>query len=78
MIMTPENLGKDQQCKICNVSKDEMAHTLNCIVIKLACPELMKMEEVDIKYSYSSDEVKLKTLAVLYQKAWRIREQILQ
>ena len=78
MIMTPENLGKDQQCKICNVSKDEMAHTLNCIVIKLACPELMKMEEVDIKYAYSSDEVKLKTLAVLYQKAWRIREQILQ
>ena len=40
MIETPDNYGRDVLCRLCFLARDGMAHVLDCIVQKLACPEL--------------------------------------
>ena len=76
MIMTPENLGKTQLCKLCNCERDDMSHVLVCIILKLSCPDLGP--DVSISDAYGDDEDKMKTMAVIYQKAWKTRERLLK
>ena len=79
MILTPDNLGKNQQCQICDLARDEMSHVLDCVVVKLACPSLLYIEEkISIEDAYSDNIDKMKRLAVLFKKAWRTRESILK
>ena len=76
MIMTPDNMGKTQQCKLCELERDEMSHVLNCVILKLACPDLLKTTS-KISDAYGTNEDNMKHLAVIYQKAWKAREQLL-
>ena len=47
-------------------------------MVKLASPDLvMSGNSVKISDAYGADEEKMKTLAVVYQKAWRTRERLL-
>ena len=78
MVMTPDNMGKTQPCRLCGLARDEMSHPLVCLIVKLACPDVARLgEKVNISDAYGDDEDKMKTLAVVYQKAWRTRERLL-
>ena len=54
-----------------------MSHVLVCVILKLSCPDLVSGPAVSISDAYGDDEEKMKTLAVLYQKAWKTRERLL-
>ena len=78
MVMTADNMGKMQLCQLCGLARDEMAHVPVCIMVKLASPDLViSGNNVNISDAYGADEEKMKTLAVVYQKAWRTRERLL-
>ena len=74
MINTPDNMGQNTLCKICHISRDEMSHVLNCVVLQLACQDGSVTVEISDAYG---DIGKQKKLAEVYQRKWRIREKIL-
>ena len=77
MINTPDNMGQNTLCKICHISRDEMSHVLNCVVLQLAwqaCQDGSVTVEISDAYG---DIGKQKKLAEVYQRKWRMREQIL-
>ena len=78
MVMTPENLGRTQLCKLCNCERDDMSHVLACVILKLSCQDLVSGPAVSISDAYGEDEDKMKTLAIIYQKAWKTRERLLK
>ena len=53
-----------------------MSHVLVCITLKLSCPDLGP--DVSISDAYGDDEDKMKTLTIIYQKAWKTRERLLK
>ena len=75
MIMTPDNMGKIQPCKLCELERDEMSHVLSCVILKLACPDLVRTTS-KISDAYGTEE-NMKNLAIIYQKAWKERERLL-
>ena len=77
MIETPDNYGRDVPCRLCYLARDEMSHVLDCIVLKLACPELYRNSDVSINDAYEGNNMeKLKNLAIVFQEAWRTREKL--
>ena len=76
MIMTPDNMGKTQQCKLCELERDEMSQVLSCVILKLACPYLVKTtcKKSD---AYRTNEDDMNILAIIYQKVWKERERLL-
>ena len=77
MIETPDNYGRDVPCRLCYLARDEMSHVLDCIVLKLACPELYLNSDVSINDAYEGNNMeKLKNLAIVFQEAWRTREKL--
>ena len=40
--MTPDNMGKTQPCKLCELERDEMSHVLTCVILQLSCPDLVR------------------------------------
>ena len=76
MITTPDNSGQDIMCKLCHVSRDEMCHVLECVVVKLACQDLNQMNNVKISDAFG-DFGRMKALVSVYQKMWRKRIEIL-
>ena len=77
MIETPDNYGRDVPCRLCYLARDEMSHILDCIVLKLACPELYRNSDVSINDAYEGNNMeKLKNLAIVFQEAWRTREKL--
>ena len=77
MIETPDNYGRDVPCRLCYLARDEMSHVLDCVVLKLACPELYLNSDVSINDAYEGNNMeKLKNLAIVFQEAWRTREKL--
>ena len=71
MVNTPACYGQNTLCSLCNLARDEMSHVIQCVVIKLACPEVYLNGSVKVEDAYEgSDMEKIKKLAVVYTKAW--------
>ena len=52
-------------------------HVLDCVVIKLACPEVYQNATVKIKDAWEYTNIEnVRDLAVVYQKAWRARLEV--
>ena len=60
------------------MARDAISHVIDCVVIKLACPDIYLSESVRIEDAYQqSDLDKMKQLAVVFNKAWRVRKILL-
>ena len=78
MIETPDCYGRNEICQLCNLTRDEMSHVIDCVVIKLACPLVYQSDNVRVEDAYEGTNMeKIKHLAVVYTKAWRTRQQLL-
>ena len=77
MVSTPDNMGQQKWCQLCHISQDNMSHVLDCFILKLACGESNE-RKVNMSDAYSTDMNKVKELAVIYQKMWRKREELLK
>ena len=79
MIETPDSYGRNELCKLCHLSRDEISHVLDCVIIKLACPMVLNQNEtVKVEDAYQSGDMeKVKKLAIVFTKAWRVRQSLL-
>ena len=78
MIETPENIGKQVPCKLCNIELDTQSHITECIILKLKCPELLQFEQ-NISEIFNNGKVNdVKYYIGIYEKALRIRQNILK
>ena len=78
MISTLDNFGITAPCKLCKLDTDTINHVLNCILLKLEVPELLNNQEISTKDAFQSNIDKMKTLAGVFEKAWRKREELLE
>ena len=78
MIETPDCYGRNEICRLCNLARDEMSHVIDCVVLKLACLLVYQSENVRLEDAYEGTNMeKIKLLAVVYTKAWRMRQQLI-
>ena len=77
MIPTFDNFGIDTVCPLCMYTKDQIDHVLECLILKLNCPEIL--QHSDIKTSDASDEhfENFSNLYEVFEKAWKKREELL-
>ena len=79
MIPTPDNMGQETWCKLCLISRDQMSHVLNCFVLRLACQDSYQTTtDVKLSDAYEGDIKKVKELALVFQKMWRKRVELLK
>ena len=77
MLNVSHNYGQKIQCPLCKIEEDDQEHLLNCIIIKLASPEILN--NIDIKYTdvFSDNLDKLNEVSKLLEVALRRRTEIL-
>ena len=82
MIPTPDNMGQETWCKLCLISRDQMSHVLDCFVLRLACQDTedsyQTTTNVKLSDAYECDIKKVKELALVFQKMWRKRVELLK
>ena len=76
MISTSDNFGQKIPCKMCYIEDESICHVLNCIVLKLNVPEILN-NDISITDAFKNNMTRLNTLAAVFEKAWRKREEIL-
>ena len=68
------NMGQKIPCFACGLENDENQHVLNCVILKLSCPELMSNRSISFEDVYSTDLRKVKEVAKLLKVSMRARE----
>ena len=58
----------------CRISNDTDRHLLECIILKMTCPDIMENSESVYNDVFSSDMTKVKIVANLLKSALRVRE----
>ena len=56
-IDTPDSYGRNTLCSLCNLARDEISHVIDCVVIKLACPDIYLSESVRIDDAYQQSDL---------------------
>ena len=77
MVPTADNYGQTKPCPIGCLEKDEIRHVLNCLFLKIECPDILKNTDVKIDDAFSGDDIKMAKLSEVFKEAWRTREDIL-
>ena len=65
MIPTKENFGLTVKCSLCLIEQCSQSHILECIILKLKCPQIMK-HDVNIIEASKNDIYKMKKLAEVF------------
>ena len=53
-----------------------MSHVIECVVLKLLCPDMLE-NTAKITDAYEDDVEKQRSLVIKFQRMWRMRNQIL-
>ena len=77
MIATSDNFGQKSPCKVCFLGEDTISHVLYCILLKLEVPEILSNQNLEYINVFDSDMSKVNDFAVLFEKAWRKREELI-
>ena len=77
MIDTPENIGKEVLCKFCGIDFDSQTHVIQCIVLKLKCPELLQINQNMNEIIKNGTVKQLNNFSIIYEKALRLRKILL-
>ena len=78
MIKTPENIGQQITCQLCETENDDQSHIIQCIVIKLKCPEVLNINKTISDIIFRGSMQELETFAKVYEKAYRIRNELIK
>ena len=79
MLNVKNNFGDKGACPLCKLNLDDQSHLLECIMIKLECPEILEnKKECVYNDIYSNDIDKLNNIANLMYLAMRTREKMIK
>ena len=67
------NFGEKNTCFACQISDDTDRHLLECVVLKMASPDLMENTESVFNDVYSSEMIKVAKVSKLLRSALRAR-----
>ena len=78
MLNVGENFGKKGPCPLCNLKEDTQSHLLDCIIVKMECPEIVENKE-NCSYAdiFCNSIEKMNNIAKLLHQAMRTREKLL-
>ena len=74
MLPVGYNFGQKIPCFACEMSEDTDRHLLQCVVLKMACPDLMENSESVYEDIFEMDMVKVAKVSKLLKSALRARE----
>ena len=77
--MTPVgyNYGRKVSCPICKTDAgDTQEHLFNCIILKISCPELYRIQDIKYEDIYSQSLQKLVKVAKICESVARKRAQL--
>ena len=77
MVQTSNNFGTKALCPLCLTEEDVQDHVIDCIIVKIRCPEVVTTESMCINDALQNDVKKMHKFAVIFELAWRTREEIL-
>ena len=77
-VPTPDNMGQQSWCPLCLISRDQMTHVLDCFVLRLACQDDQMTTNVKISDAFDKNMATVKKLAVVFQRMWRKRLELLK
>ena len=69
MINVPHNFGQKIKCRLCHSGDDDQKHLLECLMIKLASPEILSNTDAKYMDIYSNDIEKQIEISNLLEKA---------
>ena len=78
MMSTPENIGQNKVCKICQIDRDTTNHTISCIFLKCQVSESLNLDSNSMDDIYGIDLDKTFNFLTVFEMMWRKREEILQ
>ena len=80
MLPVGDNFGKKEElCPLCCLQRNTQFHLLECVVIKMHCPEILA-NNTDSKYEdiFSDDPVKMNNVSKYLESSLRKREQLIR
>ena len=77
MINTADNFGLQIPCKLCGLTLENQSHIIECIVLKLRCPELLELSSEMSTIIFGKNMKAIDQFLTIYEKALRIRNNIL-
>ena len=79
MMSTPENMGQNVLCKICDLERDTTSHTLTCLFLKLSVPEVINVDtNISVADAFCGDIDKMHLLVKTFEKLWRKRKEFIE
>ena len=77
MIPTFDNFGIDTVCPLCMIEKDQIDHVLECLILKLNCPDVLLHSNIKTSDASHENLENFNNLSEVFEKAWRKREELL-
>ena len=73
MLDVSRNYGQHSKCPLCKIGDDDQKHLLECLIIKLQCPDILN--NIDCKYEdiYSDNIEKQSNISKLLEIAIKRR-----
>ena len=70
--------GLKVPCRLCQLDTDSISHILQCVLLKLQVPQILTNSDVSTDDAFKNNLDRMETLANLFEKAWRKREEIIE
>ena len=77
MLKVFHNFGQKIKCPLCKTEEDDQKHFIECLILKISCPEILNNTEIKYTDLYSNDIEKQNSLSKLLEIAIRKRSEIL-
>ena len=77
MINTADNFGQQIPCKLCGLDFENQSHLIQCIVLKIRCPELLELNSEMNTIIFGQNMNQINQFLMTYEKVLRIRNNVL-
>ena len=78
MLNTADNFGLKVPCRLCQLDTDSISHVLQCVLVKLQVPQILINSDISLDDAFKINLDRMETLASVFEKAWRKREEMLE
>ena len=78
MLNVANNYGKDVNCPLCQLKKDDQKHLIECLILKSTCSDILYNDNAKYDDLFSENIGKQQKIVKLIENALRKREEILE
>ena len=77
MLNVSYNFGQKIPCPFCKIAEDNQKHLIECMILKITCPEILNNKDIQYSDIFSESIDKLNEISKLFEIAIRKRTEIL-